>query len=147
MIFFKIQLIHKFFATKRGSEKELASSFNYCESIQNRRCELGNKTHCDMCSSKAMRKARLKKEQKEAPQSLNVEVTESSDETVAPPAPTTPHHHDDGIFNGYKIAIKKPHTHRELHQFPSSKLTKRIFPTTKKNTSTFQYQRPCHTFF
>lgn len=83
-----------------------------------------------MCSSKAMRKARLKKEQKEAPQSLNVEVTESSDETVAPPAPTTPHHHDDGIFNGYKNRYQKPH--RELHQFPPSKLTKRIFPTTKE---------------
>lgn len=65
-----------------------------------------------MCSSKAMRKARLKKEQKEAPQSTNADASEIPDETVAPPAPPQPHHggHDDGIFNGYKIATTTKNT-------------------------------------
>lgn len=73
-----------------------------------KKCKLGNKTHCDICSSKAVRKARLKKEQKEAPSSTNADASENPDEVVAPPAPTP--HHDDGIFNGYKIATT-PKTH------------------------------------
>lgn len=82
-----------------------------------KKCKLGNKTHCDICSSKAVRKARLKKEQKEAPPSTNADASENPDEVVAPPAPTPHHHagHDDGIFNGYKIT----HSERNLHQLPS----------------------------
>lgn len=59
-----------------------------------------------------MRKARLKKEQKEAPSSTNADASENPDEVVAPPAPTPHQHagHDDGIFNGYKIATT-PKTH------------------------------------
>lgn len=58
-----------------------------------------------------MRKARLKKEQKETPQATNADVTENPEESVAPPAPAQ-HHHEDGIFNGYKqtIATTEPHT-------------------------------------
>lgn len=65
---------------------------------------LGNKTLCDICSSKAIRKARLKKE-KEAPTAIEP-PTENVDELAAttappppPPTPTQHHHgaHDEGI--------------------------------------------------
>ncbi|XP_031616558.1 uncharacterized protein LOC116336680 isoform X3 [Contarinia nasturtii] len=55
-----------------------------------------NKTHCDMCSSKAMRKARLKKD-KETTQATNQPPSDNPDELAAAsatPLPTpTQHHH------------------------------------------------------
>lgn len=64
----------------------------------------GNKTLCDICSSKAMRKARLKKEKETSTQTPNIEPsTETVDDlapTTAPPTPPMPtqHHHDEGII-------------------------------------------------
>lgn len=65
---------------------------------------IGNKTLCDICSSKAMRKARLKKEKETSTQTPNIEPsTETADEsapTTAPPTTSMPtqHHHDEGII-------------------------------------------------
>lgn len=65
---------------------------------------IGNKTLCDICSSKAIRKARMKKEKETSTQTPNIEPnTETIDElasTTVPPTPSMPtqHHHDEGIF-------------------------------------------------
>lgn len=65
---------------------------------------IGNKTQCDICSAKALRKARVKKEPKDAI-STGDEQSEQIDESVSPstlaPTPTGTHHstHHEGIFN------------------------------------------------
>lgn len=65
---------------------------------------IGNKTLCDICSSKAVRKARLKKEKESLSQTVHIEPsTEAVDEsapTTASPTPSMPaqHHHDEGII-------------------------------------------------
>lgn len=68
---------------------------------------LGNKTLCDICSSKAIRKARVKKD-KEAPATSTEPPTDNVDDlaaTTAPPAPTPPpstqhhHHHHHGAHD------------------------------------------------
>lgn len=63
----------------------------------------GNKTQCDICSSKAMRKARLKKEQKDA---VVGEISDVQDEPqqATPQQTTSTHHHnthDEGISKQY----------------------------------------------
>lgn len=65
-------------------------------------CAIGNKTQCDICSSKAMRKARLKKEQKDA---TLADPSEVPDEQPAP----AHHHttHDEGILKSTKLGKKK----------------------------------------
>lgn len=70
---------------------------------------LGNKTHCDICNSKAMRRARAKKEQKDAATASGEPTDVSQDESApatAQPSPstsgsTTQHHstHDEGIHS------------------------------------------------
>lgn len=75
-----------------------------CYSKHNKSFEnemIGNKTLCDICSSKAMRKARLKKEKETSTQTANTEPsTETADESAPSTAPPTPtqHHHDEGII-------------------------------------------------
>lgn len=64
---------------------------------------IGNKTFCDICSSKAIRKARLKKEK----DALSTEPTSDYNDELAAntapssaPTPTFQHHHsaqDEGI--------------------------------------------------
>lgn len=58
---------------------------------------IGNKTQCDICSSKAMRKARIKKEAKEAV--TTAEPNENTDETTSTTPPPAQQHsnHADGI--------------------------------------------------
>lgn len=88
-----------------------------------------------------MRKARLKKEQKEAPQATNADTSENPDESVAAPAPApTQHHHgghDDGIIVSMAIKLLPHHqtTHIEnafaSNSCPQNSLTKCISQHTK----------------
>lgn len=49
--------------------------------------EIGNKTLCDICSTKAMKKSRVKKEQKET---ATPSVEGAHQETTPPPTPPPP---------------------------------------------------------
>lgn len=97
---------------------------------------IGNKTLCDICSSKAMRKARLKKD-KDSPTTASTDSpTENLDElaaTPAPPAQTTQHHHgahDEGIF---RLLIFRLTAFIIILYFFFILVSPNIFNKTKKN--------------
>lgn len=63
---------------------------------------IGNKTHCDICNTKTIRKAR-KKEQKEGVANADPPVENVDDmatATAAPPQPTTSQHHHSSHVEG-----------------------------------------------
>lgn len=82
---------------------------------------IGNKTFCDICSSKVQIRKKNKKEKDvsvtptiaEPPTDNLDELAASTASTPVPPPPSTQHHHsahDEGISR-YLVKVKKIHTH------------------------------------
>lgn len=91
---------------------------------------IGNKTFCDICSSKVQIRKKNKKEKDvsvtptiaEPPTDNLDELAASTASTSVPPPPSTQHHHsahDEGISR-YLVKVKKIHTHTQSKSLNSS---------------------------
>lgn len=82
---------------------------------------IGNKTHCDICNSKAMRRARAKKEQKDPAavgESSDVGQEEANASASATTGPTHHHStHDEGIANPHIEIYPSCHSTISLYLF------------------------------
>lgn len=106
---------------------------------------IGNKTFCDICSSKVQIRKKNKKEKDvsvtptiaEPPTDNLDELAASTASTSVPPPPSTQHHHsahDEGISR-YLVKVKKIHTHNQNHStlLQSQLCIKKISPFVMNN--------------